>query len=263
MYYLSVGAIFKNEATILKEWIEHYLIHGVEHFYLINDSSTDDFRQVLRPYEDKITLFHMPPFEPHYLGRQQDAYAKFFLPILKETQWLAVLDLDEYLYSPKIPWLPNALKNYENEPILVVNWVWFGSNGHFEQPASIIYGFTARAKIGKSMRMDTPDGRQWCDTLGNKPIINSKFQLREWTVHWSGTNVSWVKSEHDPIFLINHYPVMSLEYYINYKMKRPRCVNGYHKGTKDRQYFIDSDINDIKDSRLAEQNYQLISADRG
>ena len=50
MYKLSVGALFKNEASILKEWIEHYLHHGVEHFYLINDNSTDNFLDVLQPY---------------------------------------------------------------------------------------------------------------------------------------------------------------------------------------------------------------------
>jgi hypothetical protein len=46
-YHLSVAAIFKNESKILKEWIEHYFLHGVEHIYLINDHSTDDFLAVL------------------------------------------------------------------------------------------------------------------------------------------------------------------------------------------------------------------------
>ena len=43
MYYLSILAIFKNEAMNLKEWIEHYILNGVEHFYLINNGSTDNF----------------------------------------------------------------------------------------------------------------------------------------------------------------------------------------------------------------------------
>ena len=42
MYKLSVGTIFKNEEHIIKEWIEHYLYHGVEHFYLIDDNSDDN-----------------------------------------------------------------------------------------------------------------------------------------------------------------------------------------------------------------------------
>lgn len=33
-YYLSIGAIFKDEARFLDEWIEFHLGIGVEHFYL-------------------------------------------------------------------------------------------------------------------------------------------------------------------------------------------------------------------------------------
>jgi hypothetical protein len=32
-YKFSVGAIFKNEEHILKEWIEHYIHHGADHFF--------------------------------------------------------------------------------------------------------------------------------------------------------------------------------------------------------------------------------------
>ena len=58
-HYLSVAAIFKNESLNLKEWIEHYLLHGVDHIYLINDNSSDEYEQILKPYIEKhiITLF--------------------------------------------------------------------------------------------------------------------------------------------------------------------------------------------------------------
>ena len=39
-YYFSVGAVFKNESHSIKEWICHYLHHGAEHFYLINDNKS-------------------------------------------------------------------------------------------------------------------------------------------------------------------------------------------------------------------------------
>lgn len=53
MFYFTIGAIFKNESHILKEWIEHYFYHGVEHIYLINDNSTDNFLNILEPYIKK------------------------------------------------------------------------------------------------------------------------------------------------------------------------------------------------------------------
>jgi glycosyltransferase involved in cell wall biosynthesis len=81
-FYFSVGAIFKNEALILKEWIEHYLYHGAEHFYLINDNSDDNSLEVIQEYIDKnlITLFNVN--EEYYLGRQRNLYNRHILPCI-------------------------------------------------------------------------------------------------------------------------------------------------------------------------------------
>ena len=49
-YYLSVIAMFKNEAQVMKEWLDHHIGHGVEHFYLVDDFSTDSCMSVLSPY---------------------------------------------------------------------------------------------------------------------------------------------------------------------------------------------------------------------
>jgi hypothetical protein len=52
-YYLSVGAIFRNEARFLPEWIEYHRLHGVDHFYLFNNLSEDDYKAALKPYVDQ------------------------------------------------------------------------------------------------------------------------------------------------------------------------------------------------------------------
>jgi hypothetical protein len=49
---LAVAALFRNEARYLEEWIEYHLMVGVEHFWLYDDSSTDDWRDVVAPYAD-------------------------------------------------------------------------------------------------------------------------------------------------------------------------------------------------------------------
>ena len=59
--FLSTIAIFKNEEDILDEWIRHHLWQGVEHFYLINNGSTDNYLEILQPYIDsqKVTLYNL------------------------------------------------------------------------------------------------------------------------------------------------------------------------------------------------------------
>jgi hypothetical protein len=53
MYYLSVLSIFKNETINLKLWLDHYLWQGAEHFYLIDNGSTDEPLNILQEYIDK------------------------------------------------------------------------------------------------------------------------------------------------------------------------------------------------------------------
>lgn len=49
-YKLSILAIFQNKECFLKEWIDFHRLMGVEHFYLFNHLSSDDYLSVLQPY---------------------------------------------------------------------------------------------------------------------------------------------------------------------------------------------------------------------
>jgi len=42
-FHVSICAIFKNEAPYLREWIEFHRIVGIDHFYMYNNRSDDDF----------------------------------------------------------------------------------------------------------------------------------------------------------------------------------------------------------------------------
>lgn len=49
-YYVSICGIFKDEAFYLKEWIEYHKKAGVDHIYLYNNNSTDNYLTVIKPY---------------------------------------------------------------------------------------------------------------------------------------------------------------------------------------------------------------------
>ena len=46
-HYLAVCAIAKNEGAYFAEWIEWHLSQGVEKFYIYDNESTDNTREVL------------------------------------------------------------------------------------------------------------------------------------------------------------------------------------------------------------------------
>jgi hypothetical protein len=117
MYNLILCAVFKNESHILSEWIQHYLCRGVEHIYLINDYSTDNFLPIINQYSSKVTLFHNDIVTKN-VGRQSQIYEKYLRPILKTSKWFMILDLDEFLYSPTKKTFSEILSKNDDYPSL-------------------------------------------------------------------------------------------------------------------------------------------------
>lgn len=58
-YFLTMATCIKNEGRYLDEWISYYIYQGVEHFYLNDDESTDNTKEILKPYIDKgyVTVY--------------------------------------------------------------------------------------------------------------------------------------------------------------------------------------------------------------
>lgn len=45
-YRISLCLIFNNEAPFLKEWLDYHIVVGIDHFYLYNNNSTDNYIDV-------------------------------------------------------------------------------------------------------------------------------------------------------------------------------------------------------------------------
>lgn len=250
MYYLSVGALFKNESDSIVEWIKHYIYHGVEHFYLINDNSTDDSVAKIQNFIDNgfVTLYHST--EPYYLGRQHHLYNRYILPHVqnKDTQWLLMIDLDEYVWSPLSIRIDYVLRGCcANLGQVQLKQHLYGSNGHRAQPESIVKHFTKR----------DPDFIN-C----HKYFVNSDFEFNNLYIHHAGfTNKAY---EDDPsvfiiidpsYFILNHYSCQSIEFW-----QKVKCTRGDGDAylQRDMTRFYELDRNDVEDLRLVEQNKDII-----
>lgn len=262
--YLSVGAIFKNESMIMEEWIKHYKFHGVDHIYMIDDSSTDNFIEVLEKYidEEYVTLYSSKDF-PKVRGRQGKIYDLYFKPILHETNWLAILDLDEFLYSPDQINLKNILKNYEDYSKIIVNWCWFNSNNQENQPKSVVEGFTKRAEYGTIVYSPTPTGWDYNGSDGPKAIVNTKFEIKNLGIHDHSSigpiiNLSYKQDSQNPKLLINHYALQSKEYWSKVKMVRGDADCWHPTHNRNWEWFNAWNVGDINDLRLYDQNKDII-----
>lgn len=249
-YYFSIGACFKNEHHCIKEWIEHYKFHGVEHIYLINDFSTPEYEPIIQPYIDEgyITLYHNDIITKEH-GRQNMIYEKYLRQAINENFWLGIVDLDEFLYSPSEIDIKKILKKYEYNSGIKVQWIHFGSNGHIKQPKSLVEGFTMRAKLKQKD----------VDYQAVKTIIKT-FNFISFDTHDPKTFGRKAVLEQDSEdLLINHYNIQSLDFFINVKGTRGDINNWFDvmNFKRDKELFDKFDLNEELDERLKNQNRNL------
>lgn len=235
LYYLSVLAIFKNEKYVINEWIEHYINEGVEHFYLI-DNGSDDGYNIKRL--DKVDL--VTDNTPYVLNIQSIRYNNHFLKKIKEeSEWVIVVDLDEFMYIRKefnkistyLQRLPNTIEQ------IAVPWKMFGSSGLLEQPNSI-FDFIYRCQSDKKIEC--------------KCIIRTKY-LISFNIHCSYTVSNKMittnnktydanpfidiseKILNDSYIHLNHYALQSLNWFQRVKMLRGDADNKIN--VRDLNYF--------------------------
>jgi glycosyl transferase family 92 len=144
--YLAIGAIFRDEAAYLAEWIAFHRLVGVDHFFLYDNGSADAPESILAPFLDEgcVTLVPWPvPFHHH---AAREAYANCLERARGHVRWLACLDIDEFLFAPEAWSLRPVLREFEPYPGIVVRWQVYGSSGHLERSEAPVIGrFTRRA----------------------------------------------------------------------------------------------------------------------
>lgn len=129
-YQVSICAIFKNEAKYLKEWIEFHTIIGVEHFYLYNNNSEDDYLSVLTPYIEQgiVDLIEWPMAQG-----QIPAYHHCVENYAKETAWIGFIDIDEFVVPKAYDSIADFLENFRSRPAVLLYWKMFGTSGRISR----------------------------------------------------------------------------------------------------------------------------------
>jgi len=173
--YLTVATLMKNQRRWLREWIEFYLMMGVEHFLIYDNNSTDFPEEVLQYYIDEGIVTHIPwppssvpPPESNQTKIEEWQYAWFndtletciqdmwivhrqvpcqlaaYADAVRRTKggvsrWLGIFDIDEYIYprpGSGFTRLVDVFRTrYTNFDHLQIYGNTFGTSGHIEQAA--------------------------------------------------------------------------------------------------------------------------------
>lgn len=239
-YNLSICSVFKDEGEFLEEWIEYHRLLGVDHFYLYDYGSTDDFKEVLQPYiqEGIVTLVFWPItslFEDKALlwslGVQIAAYENALLLRCKETNWLVFLDIDEFLVPAQANTLPELLHMYQDKPGITVSSQCF--NGITDSRRNLV--------IENILLVDAPKSKPEKEVSKTlfKPALCDGFT-------WPPYRCSFKQNQH-PI------RISSRELRINKYINRSADVSTFPS----RKIAFDSLLNEQYTAELLSQGYQI------
>lgn len=133
-FELSMCCIFQNEDRFLKEWIDYHRLIGVEHFYMYDNQSSDNFREVLNPYIE-AGIVECIPWDKDYSTPedwwrvQRNAYIDAIKRNIGVSKWLCIIDTDEFIIPIKDENLQAFLRDFEDFGGIYINWVYYGASG--------------------------------------------------------------------------------------------------------------------------------------
>jgi hypothetical protein len=229
-YTLTVCAIFNNDAPWLKEWIEYHKLLGVDHFLLYNNESTDNYLEVLSPYilSEQVALIDWPnrPADNEICAwvhaTQQPAYNDALKRMRGRTQWLALIDTDEFILPLTCDSMRTFLRKYEHYAALAINWVSYGTSYCKTIPPDklMIECLTLRAPYLNPHFMGEKSIVQpeRVDSCNNPHIFTLK--ANENTVDSNGNPYIKGSTTNFDQIVINHYFTRTLDFLYNEKIPR-------------------------------------------
>lgn len=270
---LCMIAIFKNESHILKQWIDHYIIEGVNKFFMIDNGSNDNYKPILNPYilNKKVEL--VIDTTKH---SQNNLYNKYFLNKCKLYDWVMVCDLDEFIYARRdCKKITNYLSKLNDSISQVfVPWKIFGSNGkntmNEEQPKNVIESFTKRINYNKEKDFQGVIIENNIKYSFTKCIVKTKH-LINLNIHSHKTkNNNYITSDNkknnihknnsfakinenilnESYLQLNHYAIQSFSWFM--KVKTTRGDATINNNVRNENYYREFDkcSNDINDNEL-------------
>lgn len=241
---LSITAIMKNEGAYLKEWLDYHILVGVDKFYLYDNGSTDNTTEILKPYIKKgIVDYKYWPGKAQQMLTYQDSINKH----AKDTRWMAIIDLDEFLVPVNHDTVSEFLYTLpQNFAQLVITWIIYGSSGHIHKPDGlVIENFKKHAD----------------KTWGVKSIVNPRLvyaltnphvhKVAGFIIDENGKKLGYIDQTNNPPahdkLRCNHYYTKSRDEYIE-RLNRGSATTEDSKTYRGLDKFEKYDRNEIYDT---------------
>lgn len=237
-YEVSLCLIFKNEAPYLKEWLEYHLLIGVDHFYLYNNFSEDNYIEILQPYIDKdiVTLTDWP-HKYAQLAAYEDCYEK----CKDETHWLGYIDTDEFVNLLQDNDVKKFLSRYNAFPSVLLCWRMFGTSGMLKEDLNCL--------VTERFVSSWP----WLCEVG-KSFINNEYSSFKIGIHFNIAKVVGI-----PVFGITDAKYFSPYMYHFFNRNTPKAYIN-HYWSKSKEYYL---YKDLMKGDVQSENCEIVKRKKG
>lgn len=254
-HILSICAIFKDEATYFKEWIEFHLLVGVEHFYLYNNGSMDNFIEVLDPYINKgfVTLIDWPDgLTNHADGKVYSWVMHTQIPAYEhackvstpgKTKWLALIDIDEFLVPKKVNTVTEILAKHDDVPGISILWHTFGT--------SHVKNLAPKTLLIETLHMTCNPSHSLNNQVIKTILKPETYAGFSWPPHKCifKNNQNDFEMKKDEI-QINHYVNRTLDYFYASKVKKKESMNNKKMNEEEIDIWLNMG-NEVEDQERA------------
>lgn len=223
---IAVCCLFQNEAPWLKEWLEFHRLIGVEHFYLYNNLSIDNYLEILTPYIDAgiVELFHFPIY-PLQNWDQPTVYNHALDLAKGKNEWLGIIDTDEFITPMSYESLKDFLRAHKQYAGIHAKWQLFGtSEVRTLNPGELL--------IEKLIYKCPPHHEEnyWGKSIV-QPLLTTASASPHFCSYLEGKD-AWTAPVED--LAINHYFVRTEDFLYNVKLERLRkwAMHAFHNRQK-------------------------------
>jgi hypothetical protein len=255
---IALGAIVKDEAAYLLEWIAYHRVLGIGRFFVADNDSTDGTSEMLEALDAagivRRLAFPTPPGVPPQLP----AYREILRRHGAEADWIAFIDADEFLVpAPGAGDVADVVAAIHADPTvgaIAVNWAIFGSSRRVRAGEGLVierFADRAERSFFPNHHFKSIVRPSAVSTTGGDPHT-FRLSASSRTVHPDGTpldcgplNISGVSGAicWSPL-RINHYVVKSQEEFLTHKIPRGRAT-AYD--ARDYSFFVSHDRNERRD----------------
>lgn len=263
---LALCCLAKRENHYIDEWIQHHVAVGFDQIF-IYDNNDGDYEYVgdrITNNKDRVMIVPWK-FEPR-IGMQEAAYTDCYRSYGKDYDFMAFLDVDEFLVMQCKESLKEKLEKTTAENI-IIPWVVYTYSGLYSRDvnSSVVESFKETTPqdslyVKSIVRTMVPSilergcsvhgqyaANSYSDIDGN-PMTPTVFQKNKKTYSvnmWKQfENLGGCRSA-----VINHYRFKSVDEFINFKLKNG-CSNGVSKA---RENLIEAFLRCIEDQNEREK----------